>query len=157
MPGTNVWSVVFWIITLMVAVVITHYLIVMWAGYIKDVKTAVKKEVKAPSWVVPVQVTVFAVGVFALTITLGWNAMVNATTSTTVKNVNPSAVQEQKKVLESQLPTSQEFDQVRAEQKERQRVNPHKEALDSFDESMKLEAEKIRQRSLEKPAASSSK
>jgi hypothetical protein len=141
----------------MVVVVITRYLVVMWAGYIKDIETAVKKEVKTPSWVGPGVTTIFTIGVFALATTLGWNAMVNLTTSTTVKYVNPAAAQEQKNVSESQLPTSQELDQVRTEQKERQQVNPHKEALDSFDESMKLEAEKIRQRSLDKPAASSSK
>jgi len=51
------------------------------------------------------------------------------------------------------VPSSEELNKARAEQKETQQVKPHKEALDSFDESMKREAEKIRQRSLNEPAS----
>lgn len=157
MPGTNVWSVVFWIVALVLAAGLVQQLIVLWRRYVKDVKRALEKEVRTPSWVGPAVVTIFGIGAFALITTLGWNAIVNATTSTTVKYVNPAAAQEQKKVLESQLPSQEEIDQARAKQKERQQVRPHKEALDSFDESMKREAEKIRQRSLDKPAASPTK
>lgn len=153
MPGTNVWSVVFIVGALIVAVFLLPPLINMWRRYVRNATKAFQKDVEPPSWSGPLLVTVAVVGIYVVAVTLGWNAMVNVTTSTSIKYVNPAAAQEQKKVLESQLPNSEELGQVRVEQKDRQQVKPHKEALDSFDESMKREADKIRQRSLDKPTS----
>ena len=149
MPGTNVWSVVFWIVALVVAFVAINLLYNMWTRYVEDLNKAIEKEAKTPSWLGPVVTTVLTVGIFALAITLGWNAMVNATTSRSDYKA-PAEVQDLKKVQESQLPGPEDLDKTRAEQKKRAQSNPHKEALNSFDESMKREEEKIHQRNQNK-------
>jgi len=145
MPGTNVWSMVFVIGVFAVAIGMASALINMWRRYVTHVKVALEKKVVTPSWVGPALTTLMDVGVLALAATLGWNAMVNVTTSRSDYQ-SPSEVQEQKKVLESQLPSNEQLDAARTEQKQRAQVKPHKEALDSFDESMAKEAEKIKQR-----------
>ena len=145
MPGTNVWSVVFVLFALVVAALISGPLINMWRRFFVDYSKAIEKDVRTPSGVGPTVVTILIVGIFILAVTLGWNAMVNVTTSRSDYKA-PAEIQEQKKVQESQLPSSEDLDKTRAEQKERAQSKPHKEALDSYDESMKREAEKIKQR-----------
>ena len=78
-----------------------------------------------------------------------WNAMVNATTSRSDYKA-PAEIQDLKKIQESQLPSPEDLDKTRAEQKQRAQSKPHKEALDSYDESMKREEEKIKQRNKNK-------
>lgn len=154
MPGTNVWSMVFVIVALMVAIAITASVVRMWHRYLTAVGWSYKKLTSShPPWSGPTTVTIIAIGTYILAATLGWNAMVNVTTSRSNYKV-PAEIQEQKKVQESQLPSAEELDQTRAEQKLRGQTKPHKETLDSFDESMKREEEKIRQRSLNKTAPS---
>lgn len=145
MPGTNIWSVVFCFVTALVALVIVVPLISMWRRWFKHVDVALEKNVPAPSPVGPGFVTILTVGIFIVAVTLGWNAMVNVTTSTS-NYINPAEAQEHKKVQESQLPSNEELDKTRDEQRQRQQVSPHKKAIDSFDESMKREEERIKQR-----------
>jgi hypothetical protein len=153
MPGTNVWSVVFTVAAAIIMVLLIAPMVNMWRRYVRNADKAIEKGVEPPSWTGPAVMTIAAIGIYALAVTLGWNAMTNTTTSTEVRQKNPAAVQEQKKVQESQVPSSKELNKARTEQKDVQQVKPHKEALDSFDESMKREAEKIRQRSLNEPAS----
>lgn len=150
MPGTNVGSIIFVIVVLIVSALIVKWLADMWLKYAKDVANAIGGKASIPSWVGPTIKTIIVIGVYVLVLTLGWNMMVNVTTSTNVKHINQSAAQEQKKVLESQLPTTEELGQARDEQKDRQQTKPHVKALNTFDEKMKAEAEKIKRRSLNK-------
>ena len=145
MPGTNIWGAVFCIGAIVVAVLVVSPLINMWRRYFADVVTAIQKKVKEPSWVGPTITTVLCIGVYAVVATLGWNAMVNAT-ATSSDYKPPAEVQEQKRIQDSQLPASPALDASRADQKARQQDKPYKEALTSYDEAMAKEAEKIKQR-----------
>ena len=145
MPGTNIWSVVFWIAAIVVAVGIASPLINMWRRYVQVAAKAIEKDVPIPPWVGPTVTTVVAIGVYILVATLGWNAMNNITTSRS-EYQSSAEIQEQKKVQESQLPSTEELDAARDAQKERAQTKPHQKALESFDESMGREADKIRQR-----------
>lgn len=149
MPGTNVWSVIFVCAALIVAIVILAPLINMWRRYVADVKDAFAKKSKQPSWVGPMAVSCLACGAFVVSLTLGWNAMVNETTSRSNYKA-PAEIQEQKKVQEAQTPSVEEMDAARAEHKQRAQSKPHKDALDTFDDAMKREEEKIKQRSIKK-------
>ena len=155
MTGTNVWSAVFVFCALAALALLLQPLTSMWRRYFHFATVAIETKAQPPSWTGPLVTTILAVGVYAMAVTLGWNAMVNATTSTEVRYVDPQAVEEQKAVVESQLPSPDELDQARALQKERQQTRSHEEALSAFDKAMEQEAKKIRQRSLADPAAQS--
>jgi hypothetical protein len=89
--------------------------------------------------------TALTIGGYILVATLGWNAMNNITTSRS-EYQSSAEIQEQKKVQDSQLPIDYELDAARDAQRERAQVKPHQKALESYDDSMTREAEKIRQR-----------
>jgi hypothetical protein len=136
MPGTNVWSVCFYVAAIVVAVLGASVLLSMWNRFAKDAEKAIEKNVRPPSWAGPAVVTVLVVGVYLVAVTLGWNAMVNVTTSNSTYTA-PAEVQEHKQVQESKLPTNDEMDAARSVQKTRAQDNPHQKALDSFDEKMR--------------------
>ena len=77
--------------------------------------------------------------------TLGGNGIVQQTANSSDYK-NPAEVREHKKIQGSELPSSPALDEARAELKTRQQDKPHQQAIESFDEKMAKEAEKIRQR-----------
>lgn len=143
------WSIVFGCVSLALVVVALNHLIAMWTKFVKEARQADSGNlVSAPSWVGPAVKSILIIGVLLLALSLGWNAMVGVTSSRS--NYKSSAeVQEHKVVRESQLPSAKELRATSAELKERSQ-SVHKEALASFDESMKRQAEKIKLRSVEK-------
>jgi len=147
MPGTSIYSVLFYAGMLVVLVIAVNYLVGVWRNFGKGVQKTLDESKSAPSWVTPVIKTVLVVTVLIVIFNVGWNVKQSATTHSS-KYTNPAETAEKKEVKESQLPSVQEMDRTRVEQKQRSEVKPHKDALDSFDENMKKEAEKIRKRSL---------
>jgi predicted negative regulator of RcsB-dependent stress response len=147
MPGTSVYSVLFYAGMLIVLVIAVNYLVGVWRNFGKGVQKASDDNTSVPTWVTPVVKTVLVVTALIVVFNVGWNIKQSATTHSS-KYVNPAETAEKKEVQESQPPSVQEMDAARAEQKRRSEMKPHKDALDSFDENMKQEAEKIRKRSL---------
>lgn len=144
-PGTNVYSVVFILVALIVAVLAINWLYKLWLEYSKRAQTANENSKPLPNVVAPVIATLVVVTIYICVVTLGWSALQGFTTNMS-HYVNPHEAAEQKAVDESTAPTKDEMDQTRAEQKVRAQEKPHQEALSSFDEAMKREADKIRQR-----------
>ncbi len=145
--GTVIYSVLFFAVAIIVLILVTLYLIKVWRAVIENIRTAIRENKSVPSIATPLIKTVVVCVLFIVVLTLAWNAMRSITT-TISDYKSPAEISEQKKVQEGQLPEKEVLDKVRTEQKERADVKPHKDAFKSFDESMKGEAEKIKQRSL---------
>ena len=88
MPS-NIWSIEFWVLTLVVGAIWLRVIIRIWLRYGRGLGEV------SPSWTVPAIESITIVGAFLVVATLGWNFMVSMTTA---------ASQEQTKVMESQLP-----------------------------------------------------
>lgn len=147
--GTNVWSPLFIAAALVVAVMGIWALIMLWRGYSKRWREADEHGTTYPSPVGPAILTIVIGVVYIVLLTLGWNVLQDVTTTMSAYR-NPAETQEQKKVQEAEMPSREEMDQAKAEQRERSQAKPHEAALDNFDAHMQQEAEKIKKRSLEK-------
>ncbi len=143
--GTLIWSNLYWIVLLVVAVLVAWGLTKMWLAYGTKVEAAGKNTVLTPSPIGPIIATIVVVGLFAVGGVLAWNAMQDATTNVSTYE-NPAQNAEQKRLQQTKLPTKDEMDKARAELKERAEVKPHEKALTNFDQAMEAEAERIRQR-----------
>lgn len=145
--GTTVWGPLFVIGVLVALILVAYVLTNMWRKFATNVEKADRVGGPAPSWTNPVIVTVVVLGLYVVGLTLGWNVLQDVTTNISTYK-SPAEVAEEKRVKEAQLPTKEEMDKTRQELKERAEVKPHQTAIESFDEKMKREAEKIKQRSL---------
>jgi predicted PurR-regulated permease PerM len=154
MPSNIPYSAFFVLVLVVVAILIAWPTFNMWRRFTKRVTEAIEKNVEPPSPVGAAVTTVLVVGGFILLSTMGWSQIATHTTNSSDYK-NPAEVREQKKVQESELPSSPALDAARAEQKARQQDKPHQQAISSFDDAMAKEAEKIRQRNgLNKPTPS---
>jgi hypothetical protein len=146
MPGTNVYSVLFYVGAFIAFVVGVNYLMNLWRSFTVSTQNATSKNEPMPSWVPPTIKTALVAGVMIVVFNLGWNMMQSVTTHSS-NYQNPAEVAEKKKVQESKLPSTEEINATRINQRQRSEIKPHKDALDSFDKSMQEEAEKIQKRS----------
>ncbi len=145
--GTTVYSVLFFAVAIIVLILAVLYLIRVWRPAVNNIRTATRENKLVSPIVIQLIKTIVTIVVLIVVLTLGWNVMRSITT-TMSDYKSPAEISEQKKIQEGQLPEKEVLDKVRTEQKERADVKPHKDAFKSFDESMKGEAEKIKQRSL---------
>jgi hypothetical protein len=135
--GTNIYSIVFNGGALIGGILVFVYLTKIWKPLLQGEKV--------PSVVAPMIKTTLVCTLFIVVLTLAWNIKQSVTTTTSVDYKRPAEIAEQKKVMESQIPTPEELSSVRSSQKEKEEKR-HEAAVDSFDEKMKKEAEKTKQR-----------
>lgn len=146
MTGNSVWSVIFTLVVSIAVLFVASRLVAAWYRFAQKVNASNEAGGPFPPVVGLLAATIATIGIFILVVTLGWNAMVRTTTTMSTYK-SPAETQEQQKVMESKMPTAEELDQARDDQKQRQ-VKTHKEALDAFDQAAEREAKKIKQRSL---------
>jgi len=146
MPGTNVYSVIYYAGAAILLLILVAYLVKVWRGFSKDLDESMEKQTKAPSWVPPSIKTILAITFFIVVATFGWNALQGVTTNASDYQ-NPAEQAEKKEVMESKPPSQEEMDKVRSSQKRNEEA-AHSDALSSFEESMQKEADKIKKRSM---------
>jgi len=145
MPGTSVYSVVFYAGVCIAGLFAGNYLYGVWKTFITGFQKARDESTSVPLWIIPTIQTIVVVTVFVVFYNLGWNVMQGLTTHSSHYE-NPAEVAGQKVLQESVLPGSDALDSTRMEQKYRSEVKPHEDALKSFDASMQQEAQKIQER-----------
>ena len=146
--GTNIYGVLFVVVALVIGIFMIAYLKNMWQRYIRDVKSAFEANKEIPSWLSEAVLTILVVGSFVVILTLGWNVMQRAMVNMSTYK-SPAEISEQKKVFGSETPSREEMDKVRSKQRQQTDVKPQDDAFDAFNEKMRIEADKIRNRSLQ--------
>lgn len=145
LPGTNIYSILFYASTCIVLVIGIRYMVNMWQNFF--VSYTASDNDKPVSWIPPVIKSILTVVAIVVAFNLGWNILQSVTTHSSDYK-NPSEATEKMEVQKSKLPTDESLDVIKLEQKRRSEIKPHEDALNSFDESMKKEAEKIQNRSM---------
>lgn len=146
MPGVNIWGMVFATGAFTVAVFLVKKLIKRWKFFALELAEAKEKGSQAPDCLPPTIATVVLVSMYFIVVTVGWSAMVKVTAKDSSSYVLPAQAEEQERLLKSVSPTREEISAARDEQRDQQFVRPHQKAVDSFDETLKREAEKIKDR-----------
>lgn len=148
-------SPLFFIGSLVLLLLIAAALIPMWKSFFNKLAQVERGSGDYPSWVGPAITTVVIVGLTTVGLCYGWNVMHSMTSnSSNYKSTEETSYRHQ--ALESKMPSNEQLEKNRADVKERFETRPHQKVLDDFDAKMKIEAEKIKQRSLSgdsKPSA----
>ncbi len=124
-----------------------------WRRYLERIDKAVHNftnTARPLSPVLPTIGTLVLVITYIVGVTTSWSILQKKTTSISTYQ-NPAELAQQEKVLSTIPPTEKEMAEKRSEQKKESETKPHEEAQSAFDQSMKREAEKIRQRSGQQP------
>lgn len=148
MFGTSVYSIVYYAIAAILVVLVTRHLIKLWTPMATSVKSAVdgnESNLKTTPVVKPLNKTIVIVAGLIIVLTLLWNIKQHFT-ATTTNYQSPAEINELKKAQDSQPPTKDEADKALQEQKQRSEVKPSEDAFKNFNESMKAEEVKIKER-----------
>jgi hypothetical protein len=145
MVGTTVYSTIYYGLAVVIVLMSIRSIYRVWKPYVVTVDQALENNIQAPSLFNPIVKTVAIFVALIVILVLGWNLKQRYATGLSTYQT-PAEQSEQKKVEESQLPTQQQMDQKRAEQKEKTDVKPQKDAIDSFNQDMQKEADKIKER-----------
>ena len=145
--GTSVYSVLFYAGALLLICVAGSYLAKMlWRAYVV-LEACTKEDVPLLLLLVPIAKTIVVAVVVTVALTLAWNVKQSFTTSMS-RYRSPAEISEAERGKNVTPPTKEELDNALLEQRKRSEIDPHERALQSFEERMREEAEKIRRRSL---------
>ena len=149
--GTTLYSTIYYGAAVVVVLLAVRWLTSVWKHYsqLTNDDMSDNRALSMPANKPIVKTVAIVVGLIVVLVG-GWNIKQSLTTNISTYQ-NPAELSDQKKVEESQLPTQEQMDQKRVEQKEKQDIKPQKDAFDSFDEQMKQEAQKIRDRNNSTP------
>lgn len=142
--GTTIYSPIF------IALAISGFLLLSVPLYSMWFKYIFREKIALYATVVRLVLTLIVLTFYMGLVTLAWNVKQDVTTNTS-DYVSPAEKEEQKRVSETKSTTKDEINQKREEQKKVENQS-HEKSLDSFDEAMKKEAEKIKERSLTQPS-----
>jgi hypothetical protein len=141
MEGTTLYSTIYYGVATLVVLFAIWSLFKVW----RPVSLKIGIDNTARTLTSPIIKTIAIVIILMIVLVLGWNTKQHFT-STLSTYQSPEEQAEQKKIEESRLPTQEEMDKKRAEQREKTDIKPQEDAFKSFDEQMKKEADKIKER-----------
>ena len=145
--GTSVYSVLFYAGALLLVTAAACYALrVLYWGF-AALEACTERDVPLSLLLVPLAKIIVVVAVVIVGLTLAWNVKQSFTTSMSQYR-SPAEISEAEREKNVTPPTKEELDNARMEQRERSEIAPHERALQSFQERMREEAEKIRRRSL---------
>ena len=146
MVGTGVWSILFWLAAIISTIIISVVCYQMFEdGYKKSVMAQLEKRPSRWIFAKTLIKIISLIVLLIISLTVGYNMMQSVTTnSSDYKNQNE--LKEQKRVSETVAPTTATADANKKALDNRAEVKKHEEAVETFEQKMKRETDKINER-----------